>query len=225
MFLATGALDDASARCTFAAAMGSSTNPTHTYTFKNQNIGAPSASRVLVLVVYAQNANLSATGYIDSLTVGGQSATSVFLDQVGSITQSIWVLPFPGGTIGNQADVVATRNTGNGFAYVYIAMFAAYFLNSSTPIDVQTGATVLLTLTLDTITDAGGFLIASSLIAGGFPTTYDGATSVCDITVGVAGVQQLSAAIKAPTVASAAYPTTTTTTNPNGTNQFTASFR
>ena len=205
--------------------MGSNTNPTHTYTFGSQNIGAPSPTRVLILMITADNANLSATGYIDSLTVGGQAATPVFLNQVGSNTQSIWVVAFPGSTVGNQADVVVTRNTGNGFQFVYIAMFAAYFLNSTTPIDVAIDATVALTDTVDTITAAGGFLIDSSVIAGGFPTTYDGATSVCDITVGVAGVQQLSAAIKSPTVASAAYPTTTTTTNPNGTNQFTASFR
>lgn len=227
MFLATGALDDASARCQYLDGFGSNANPQHTWTFNNRNGGKGSSAKTLLFLIDSTNADASLVGGLTYLRVQGQDCINVYPDTSGFARQrSVWALPFPGGTVGDQVTVEANRATGNGFEAIYITMWAGYFLNSVVPIDVQLASTPAASSDTFTITQAGGFLIDMSEVAAGFAVTWAGATQAGnDFITGVTDIIQVSAAIKAPTPASTGYQVTTSSAATFGNGQFAASFR
>lgn len=129
------------------------------FTFSSQTLGTAAADRYII--VHASGALVSGTGTINSVTVGGVSATEVVGGTLpGQTTDytSIWIAAVPTGTTGDV--VVAFPGTARRCG---IALYRATGLNSATAFDTITDATTAIDPTVsDTINnESGGVFMAA----------------------------------------------------------------
>lgn len=97
------------------------------YTFSNFNIGTPAANKYLIIGVGIRND----TRVVDSVTVGGNSATEIIEQQDGNATCALYIIDHISGN--SVEDIVVTLNGVND-SYS-IGVWSVTNLQSTTPDD------------------------------------------------------------------------------------------
>lgn len=133
-----------------------------TYTFASQAIGSASSTR-RVIVAVALIADAIRT--ISSVTIGGVSASAIVTDDTTnffSYRLSLYIADVP---TGSTASVVVTASGGCQAAT--ISVWAAYDLNSSTPVDSDASPDASPPYDIPSLTtQADGFLVAATTFLG-----------------------------------------------------------
>lgn len=152
----------------FIASYSDLTNAT-TYTFSSCNIGSANANRYVVVIGSGYSGNVLTARSVSSVTIGGNSA-SVDYTASNAASQCAAKLLV---TTGNTANIVVTCS--GSMANYSIAVYVVYGLNSTTPVDSQTGLSNPATLTMTTT--AGGVIFgAITVLSSSGNSTITGLT-------------------------------------------------
>ena len=159
----------------------SSTSDLTTYTFSSQSLCEPSGSRYIVVGIGGGSNDAGTSTYaINSVTVGGVSASSVVSNKDTNVAPNIaalWIAAVPSGTTG---DVVVTFDRASSRAA--IGVWALYNLNSATAVGTGGGASSdPQGANVNTSTD--GIVIAYGFNSGGGTASWTGVTENFDTTV------------------------------------------
>lgn len=153
------------------------TADSNSYTFSTQSIGTAATGRIIVVTV--GNISLSAARTISSLTIGGNSASSVISVSDGPGTDSgyshaaIYALQVDSGT---TADIIVTLS-GTALRCA-IGVFAIYDANSATATDTASSAADPGNASIDV--SAGGVLIGFQVGYPGSAVTWTNLTERFD---------------------------------------------
>lgn len=164
----------------FLQAASSSTD-TDTYTFSSQNLGTAAADRYIFVGVTSRSSGTTNT--INSVTVGGVTATQVELQRTVTTVVNmagLYIAAVPTGTTG---DVVVTFNATT--LRCGIGMWGATGLASATATDSDVSSANAPTYAIDVV--AGGFAIG---VAYGADNNAPGATTWTGITEDYDGVSE-----------------------------------
>lgn len=149
---------------------------TSTYTYAAQNLGTASSDRKIIVAVHGRKSGANTT--INSVTVGGISATIVVQDSnnlSNSNTAGIAIASVPSGTTGNVVVVF-----GATMARSEIGLWSVVGLYNSTPTVTATSLTNDGTCTINVL--AGGFVIGAGTVITQF-TTWSNLTERYDDSV------------------------------------------
>ena len=136
----------------FIASYSDLTNAT-TYTFNNCNIGSANVNRYVVVIGSGYSGGVLTNRTVSSVTIGGNSATIDYTPNTAAAQCAAKLLV----TTGNTANIVVTCS--GSMENYSIAVYVVYGLNSTTPVDTQTGNSNPATLTMTTT--AGGVVSVS----------------------------------------------------------------
>lgn len=144
----------------YASTAGQNGSLTSPHTFSSQGIGTASADRVVIVSIYAKGSGVP----VDSITIGGVSATKLAEITNSEGNATIWALLV---TAGTTADVVLTW-TG-ALDRVFIGVHAMTGTNGSvTTHDTAThSATTSLSTTIDIPTDGAVVAVCGGNNSGG----------------------------------------------------------
>ncbi len=179
---------------TLASTNGSSSNPTNSYTWSGQSLGAEHPARKLIALVRGVNANISQVGNLSGFSVAGIGMT---IQQVAQFGWNWWALCTAALPTGITGDVVAQRNIGNGFDRCHWVLFAAYHIDSIVPTGFDAGGlTNANPSSRANVIGFRGIAVAAAYGGGtGIFTWSDAATKVSDIIVGVGAGERISGAV------------------------------
>lgn len=153
----------------------STTTGATTFTFSSQNLGTASSDRYIIVGIGTRKAGT--TGQINSVTVGGVSATIVGQTKAtgdsNNSTAGMAIALVPTGTTG---DVVVTMS--EAFLRMGISLWSATSLSSITPTDSGTSNASDPTDNLNI--SAGGFAIGYSFAGSNVTATWTGLTENFD---------------------------------------------
>ena len=168
-----------SAESSYLTAVNDTSGKT-TYSFASVSFGTAASDR---LIVVCANPNGSSVTSINSMTIGGISATKAAENQTGNGVSSIWFALVPTGTSGT---VTFTCNAAASRARI-----AAYRVvgasNTSSAHDSDTNtAASALSVSVSVGTVSGSVIIAASAVEGGSGTNWSSAvTEDSDASTGV----------------------------------------
>lgn len=155
----------------------SSTSDASTYTFSSQNFGTAGAGRYLIVGILSRKSGAATT--INSVTIGGVSATEVVTRQNTSSNCSLASLYIAAVPTGASGDVVVT------FAATMlrcsIQLYSSLDLTNATAYDTDSAIIDDPTVNLDC--PANGFIIGVAASASSTTTTWSGITEDSDAVV------------------------------------------
>lgn len=138
----------------------SSTTNTSTYTFSGQDIGTAASSRMVVVAAHSRS---SASRTLNTVTIGGVSATEAIQLQSGTNQLAIFYASVPTGATG---DIVLTYS--GTILRAAIGVWAVYDLQSTTPTD--TGSSTAASPSPNIDVSAYGVMVACSVVQDGSTT-------------------------------------------------------
>ena len=154
----------------------SSTSDLTTYTFAGHSLGTPVADRRVIVSVCADGVSAGTT--VDTVTIGGVTATVVDTNFNGNAVAAIAIALVPTGATG---DIVVTHSAGK--ANCRVDVWTATGLLSNTPVDFDAGTgTNPTTYSMTSVAD--GILVANRVSEGvASTTTWTVATENADTTL------------------------------------------